>query len=433
MSAPDSATSPPIVDRPQEHRFVLLEDGVEAEQERQGAQMEEPMMSSGTDPKDAVRLLNELAALAPTALDPDTGIVFVLRHAEVERLAHDPTLQGMGLTVFDFLGIDDGPLRRWYGALMFSQENEEHARTRRLVARAFTPRSVERLRSHTEAMVRDAYASIDATGGDDLIEALVGVPMRVMCTLLGVPDADLSAFRGWGDALSPAFAIMDDAQQAAATLAIVELLDHVGEMVAGRDGADGDDLLTALLHAEADGDRLTRTETVDIVANLLVAGHDTTGSQIGCTLFALLTHPDAVRALHADPTLVASAVSETMRFEPSIIGMPRTVTDPLVVGGIERPRGTLLVLSLASANRDAEVWKDADSFVVDRFVGAAPRLLSFGTGPHFCLGAHMARMTLEAVTRNFGAGRYELRADPAEVMWRQVLGRSPVALEVTAG
>jgi cytochrome P450 len=392
---------------------------------------DEPTIDGGDDPRDAVRRLNELAALSPTAVDPDTGIVFVLHHADVERLAHDPALHGMGLTVFDFLGIDDGPLRRWYSSLMFSQEGEEHGRTRRLVARAFTPRSVERLRAETEAMVAAAYDEIDAASGGDLVAALARIPMRVMCALLGVPHEDLGDFQRWGDALSPAFALMDETQQADATMAIVELLDYVGDLVSAREHLAGDDLLTALLQTESDGDRLTRGETVDIVANLLVAGHDTTGSQIGCTLFALLTHPDAADRLRNDPSLVPSAVSETMRFEPSIIGMPRTVTAPLVVGGIERTPGTMLVLCLASANRDAQVWKDPDDLRIDRFVpDTAPRLLSFGTGPHFCLGAHMARMTLEEITRRFAARPYALVPDADAVPWRQVLGRSPATLPV---
>ena len=252
--------------------------------------MAEPVIGGFDDPATAVRQLNDLANESPTALSSETGGVLVLHHADVERLAHHPDLAGTGLTLFDFMGIEDGPLRRWYGSLMFTNEGPHHARLRRLVARAFTPRSVERLREETTNFVSGAYDSIDANGGGDLLAALKAIPMRVMCSLLGVPETDLDAFIAWGDALSPTFGLMTDEQQRAASSAIVELLDYVGAMIEALepDRRNGDagrgHLLTALLEAEDDGDRLTRDETVDMIANLLVGGHDTTGSQIGCTL-----------------------------------------------------------------------------------------------------------------------------------------------------
>src|SRR3954452_4549389 len=150
--------------------------------------MAEPLIAAIDDPADAVRRFNEVAAGSPTALAIDSGGVLVLHHADVERLAHHPDLAGTGLTLFDFMGIEDGPLRRWYGSLMFTNEGPQHARLRRLVARAFTPRSVERLREETTKFVSDAYATIDANGGGDLLAALKAVPMRVMCSLLGVPE-----------------------------------------------------------------------------------------------------------------------------------------------------------------------------------------------------------------------------------------------------
>jgi cytochrome P450 len=401
--------------------------------------MAEPAIERIEDPADAVRLYNEVAKASPTALASELGGVLVLHYADVERLAHHPGLVGTGLTLFDFMGIDDGPLRRWYGSLMFTNEGATHARLRRLVARAFTPRSVERLREETTRLVDDAYDTVDVNGGGDLVDALKAVPMRVMCALLGVPDTDLDAFVTWADALSPTFGLMDADQQAAASDAIVELLGYVGAMIEalepdGREDESGrGHLLTALLEAEEDGDRLSRDETVDMVANLLVGGHDTTGSQIGCSLITLLGDDEALTALRADPSLASSAVWETMRIEPSLTVIPRVNTQPLDVGGIERPAGTFFLLCLASANRDAAVWPDPDRFVIDRFASPdTPKPLSFGTGSHFCLGSHMARMTLDEVTVGLATHPVSLRVDPADIEWRQVLGRSPVALDVVA-
>jgi cytochrome P450 len=398
----------------------------------------EPTIGILDDPADEVRLLNELAAGSPTAMATDSGGVLVLHHADVERLAHDPGMVGVGLTLFDFMGIDDGPLRRWYGSLMFTNEGPYHSRMRRLVSRAFTARSVERLRDETARLVDHAYGEIGEAGGGDLLAALKSAPMRVMCALLGVPETDLDAFIGWADALSPTFGVMDEQEQAAAGAAIVELLDYLGGMIEGFDTSrDPDDgrghLLAALLEAEEDGDRLTRHETVDMVANLLVGGHDTTGSQIGCTLLTLLRDTSALAAVRADATVARSAVWETMRVEPSLTVIPRVNVQPVDVGGVERPVGTLFLLCLASANRDPRVWSEPNRFLVDRFVAPdVPKPLSFGTGSHFCLGAHMARMTLDEVVVGLSNHPVSLAGDPASIEWRQVLGRSPSAIEVTS-
>jgi cytochrome P450 len=398
--------------------------------------MSDVVIDAIADPADSVRQLNALAATTPTAVSSDSGGLLVLHHDEVERLAHHPNLVGVGLTLFDFMGIDDGPLRRWYGSLMFTNEGPHHARLRRLVSRAFTPRSVERLRHETAGFVAEGYASIAAAGGGDLVASLKSVPMRVMCALLGVPSGDLGRFIEWADALSPTFGLLDAAQQEAASTAIVELLDYLEVMVESRRTALADDagghLLTALLAAEEDGDRLTRSETVDMVANLLVGGHDTTGSQIGCTLLTLLADERALAALREDDELAPSAVWETMRVEPSITVIPRVATQPVDIGGTERPVGTFVLLCLASANRDPGVWPEPDRFVIDRFTTTeVPKPLSFGTGSHFCLGSHMARMTLEEATVGLGQHPVSLAVDPADIPWHQVLGRSPVALEVT--
>ena len=137
-----------------------------------------------------------------------------------------------------------------------------------------------------------------------------------------------------------------------------------------------------------------------MVVNLLVGGHDTTSSQIGCTLLTLLVRPETLTEVRAEPALVPSLVSETMRFEPSIGAAPRTVAEPIEICGIERPAGTSLVCTFLAANRDPAVWHDPDAFVSRRFEDPeAPRLLSFGGGPHYCLGAALARMTIEEAVR----------------------------------
>jgi cytochrome P450 len=386
--------------------------------------------SDWLDPARAPVALAAAAKVAPTAVDPTTGMVWALRYEEIERLAHDPRLVGVGMTMFDVMGID-GELRRWYGSLMFTNEGDTHARLRRLVSRAFTPRAAARLRDETAQLANALLAPIDADGEGDLIAAFRSLSDRVMCRLLGVPEEDVAVFGAWAEALSPAFGFMDPDQIAAAQSALGELLDYVGRLVEKRHGDPRDDLITALLAAEDAGDRFDREEVVTMVANLLVGGHDTTTSQIGCTLLTVLRYPDAVAALQAGKVTAADVVSETMRYEPSIGGIPRTVREEVAVGDIVRSPGTLIVLSLQTGNRDAEIWESAESFVVDRFSdSSAPRLLSFGTGPHYCLGANLARMTLEEAVSGFSARDFSPVDDLDEIEWRQVLGRSPVVLNV---
>jgi cytochrome P450 len=388
-------------------------------------------LASALDPAEWKARMLAAAEQGPTAIEATTGMIYVLRHREVEHLLHEPRLRGIGLSLFDHMGIADGPLRDWYGSLMFTNDGPRHDRLRRLVSKAFTPRAVGRLRPIAAALVAERLATVRGRGGGDLVAAFAGVPMHVMCALLGVPPASVPDFVAWVDALSPVFGIMDRAQIEAATAAVVQLLAYVRELVADRAEAPADDLLSSLVRAEPDGDRLTRDETVAMVANLLVGGHDTTASQIGCTALTLLVRPHALEALRAEPDLLSALVNETIRFEPSILGAPRTVAAPLEIAGVERPAGAVVMCSFLTANRDAEAWRDPNEFAVRRFTEpGTPPLLSFGGGPHFCLGAALARMTLEEVVRGLAAVELRLAADPDELAWVQSLGRSPARLPV---
>jgi cytochrome P450 len=385
-----------------------------------------------TDPREWKRLMLHAASRGPTAIDEATGMIYVLRHRDIERLLNEPRVHGVGLSLFDAMGIAGGPLRDWYGALMFTNDGTRHDRLRRLVSQAFTPRAVERIRPIAAARVAEQVSALRQAGGGDLVAAFAHVPMHVMCAVLGVPAAAVPDFIAWVDALSPVFLFMEPEQITRAETAITDLLAYVRELIEQRSHAPADDLMTALIRAEHDGDRLTRDETVTMVANLLVGGHDTTASQIGCTLLTLLARPSALAEVRSEPALLAPLVSETIRFEPSITFAPRTVVEPIEICGIERPAGTMLACTFLTANRDPEVWRDPDAFVPRRFDEPdAPRLLSFGGGPHYCLGAALARTTLEESVRRMAELAPALAADPESMEWSQVLGRSPARLPVT--
>jgi cytochrome P450 len=242
----------------------------------------------------------------------------------------------------------------------------------------------------------------------------------------------LHGFVGYGDDLSPVFGLMEPDQIDRAHAAIGGLMADVDRMIGRRANDRRDDLISALLDAEDLGDRLSREEVVAMVGNLIVGGHDTTASQLGCTLLTLLRYPDITDRLRNGTVSASDVVNETIRFEPSIGVVSRTLLAPTVIGGVQRDPGTFVLLSTASANREGEVWGDPDVVRPERFAEPqAPRLLTFGSGAHYCLGAALARMTLEAVVTAFVAcDGITPVGDLDHVEWRQVLSRSPAELLV---
>ena len=391
-----------------------------------------PVDLSGSFANDLHEVLREAAAQGPLATDIATGATVVLRQHDVDALAHDPRLEGIGLVLFDMMGIGEGPLRDWYAKLMFTTEGDYHRRIRSLVSRAFTPRSVGALRE-TAADMASAAVAVARDSGDLIAASSLGT--RMICRLLGVPEGDDAVFTKWAEALSPVFFVMTGEQIADATTAIVEMQSYVDELTTRRAKDPQDDLITSLLAAEADGERLTHAETVTMIANLLVAGHDTAGSQIPCSILMALQHRDEMAGALDDAARFSSAVNETIRLEPSIPAIPRTTVAPIELHGTTLPAGSMVFLCIAAACRDETAWRDADQFDADRFTRPdTAKLLNFGAGTHYCLGTALAKIAVEESVRAVLAADppLYLTEDAAQIPWRQVLGRSPARLLVTA-
>ena len=296
----------------------------------------------GTEPK-VSRAAQFAAARAGTvAIDDDTGAIYAFDNRQVKALLIDKRLVGGARAIFEMQDIPAGPLPDWYRTIMFTTEGPEHSRLRRLVGKAFTPRAIEGLREIAAALVEERLGNVRADGGGDLMTALADVPMHLMCALTGVPSSDVPEFIEWLNNLGPVFGFMTPAQIAAATSAISGILAYSLDLRDRRHDTPGADLMSELIAAEDDGDRLTREETAAMVANLLIGGHDTTSSQIGCTVLTMLTRPQIMAEVRADPEILASVVSESIRLEPSIAASGRVALEPVDIGGLSCPAGSVI-------------------------------------------------------------------------------------------
>ncbi len=317
------------------------------------------------------------------------------------------------------------------GTSMLSTDAPDHTRLRKLVAREFTPRRMERLAPRVQEMT-DALLDMMLSAPDrtaDLVEALsFPLPMSVICELLGVPSLDREKFRTWsGRALSSTDRAVRAASAEAMTAYISGLLDDK------RAQSGDDDLLSALIHtADEDGDRLSGDELVGMAWLLLVAGHETTVNLITNGVHHLLAHPDQLALLRADFSLIDNAVEEILRFEgPVETPTYRFTTEPVEIGGTVIPGGGELVLvALSDANRDPARYPDGSRFDITR---DARGHLAFGHGIHYCLGAPLARIEARIAIRSLLERCPDLRpaADPATLEWRSgMLIRGPLSLPV---
>lgn len=276
---------------------------------------------------------------------------------------------------------------------MLGMDPPEHTRLRRLVAGAFTARRVEELRRKVTALVDELLADVAARPRPvDLVEHFsLPLPVRVICELLGVPPEDQHIFHGWSDT------IMSDAGRDPAEIraAMDKLAEYFGRLIADKRATPADDLMTALIAARDEGDRLSETELVNLCFGLLIAGHETTANQINMFLLTLLHFPEEYERLVASPELVPQAVEELMRFVQlgeGGVGLPRVTTEEVELGGVTIPAGSVVLTSFAAANRDESVFADADRLDLKREVA---QHLGFGAGAHHCLGAQLARMELQ--------------------------------------
>ena len=293
----------------------------------------------------------------------------------------------------------------------------DHTRLRGLVSKAFTPRVVEALRSRIQEIVDDL---LDNVAGDGLLEVIHDVayplPVTVISEMLGVPPDDHETFKGWSQDLArsldpepvPSPDALDRLKKA-----LDSFDDYFRRLIAERRKSPREDLLSSLIEAEEEGDRLTEVELLATCRLLLVAGHETTVNLIGNGTLALLRHPDQLRKLKDDPSLAGSTVEEVLRYDPPVQLTGRIASEDMEVAGVTVPKGHSVVLLLGAANRDPDQFPNPERFDITR---NNDNHLAFGFGIHFCLGGPLARLegqiALGTLARRFDA--LELRTEAPE-------------------
>jgi cytochrome P450 len=326
----------------------------------------------------------------PLARSRADGGWAVLRYADVDRLLRDERVESAGAEMFDDSGLDDGPFRRFVSGMLFTQNGEKHARLRSLVGRAFTPRSTSHLRPRIREIAHELVDAVEPRGDLEFVEEFAHhLPVRVISEMLGVPANDYPRFARWTSDLGLGFTqVFTPELVRTVDEAVSGLTAYVNDLVAGRRRQARDDLVSELVAAEEEGDRLSPEELTTMIVNLLFGGHDTTKSLLQIAVYTLLRHPEAWARLRDDPSGISDAVEEVLRFEPVVMGIARVARERLEVGGVAIEPGEELLLSLVSANRDPRRFPDADRFDPWR---ADQRHFGFGFGLHFCVGAALAR------------------------------------------
>ncbi|MEV5482979.1 MULTISPECIES: cytochrome P450 [Streptomyces] len=347
----------------------------------------------------------------------------VTRYAEARFVLGDQRFSRALGAVHDEPRQSEG--RRDSGIL--GMDPPDHTRLRTLVAKAFTVRQVEKLRPQVRQLTRELLDELEAAGPPaDLVDRYaLPIPVAVICRMLGVPAEDRPRFRVWSDA-----ALSTSSLTAAEFDAnLEELRAYMGQLIEEHRQAPQDDLMTALIDARDVGDRLSELELVDLCVGILVAGHETTATQIPNFVLALLDHPGQLALLREQPQLIGNAVEELLRFVPlgSGAGQPRYATEDVEVGGTLVRAGTPVLIAMGAANRDALRFEAPGTLDISR---PANQHLGFGHGVHHCLGAPLARLELQEA---LGAllTRFPGLQLAGDVEWKsQMLVRGPRVMPV---
>lgn len=380
------------------------------------------------NPYPALRHLRETSPVNQTPLGPWR----ISRYRDIVDVFKRATTS---MTLSDGSNPNFDPLdqRGSFREFMLNKDGAEHMRLRRLVTKAFTLRALQDVQAEIDLTVESALDDAVARGGMDVIRDLaLAVPSRMICRIMGVPESDRHRFTDWTAARTNAFfaAFLPAEVQLRVREAGSALADYFDALAETRRQSLGEDLLSELIRAEEDGDRLRPGELAVQAIGLLVAGFETTIGLIGNGLRTLISHPDQYRLLRADPSLVDQAIEECLRFDTPILFNWRMLREPFQLDDIVLPADSILWLMLGAANRDPEQFEHPDTFDISR---RDIKHLSFGGGVHYCLGHQLARMEARAAIAAFVRRVAHPRIETEGVTWSpsffRVLGALPVTFD----
>ena len=321
----------------------------------------------------------------------------LFRYDDVFRILRDPSLSVEDRNA-DFDELSRGDLLAEFGELeenssILNLDPPDHTRLRRLVSKAFTPKTIEALRPRVEELVDQALDAMAAAGQADVVGGLAfALPFDVISELLGMPDTDKAQIRDWSGAIVKTLdPILSPEEIREALVSSRAMSAHLDGVIEWKRRNPGNDLLTALIDVEEDGDKMSAKELRDQVSVLFIAGHETTVNLIGTGIAEMLRHPEQTEELRADPALDAGAVEELLRFVSPVQFSRRIAVEDLEVGGRTIPARSFIQTWLASANRDPEKFGETANELDIRRADAAQHV-SFGSGIHYCLGASLAKL-----------------------------------------
>jgi cytochrome P450 len=315
----------------------------------------------------------------------------VLDHESAEFFLRSKDVAFPGIQIADLFGVSAGRLREQIESNIINQQGAQHRRLRGLVGPAFSPRAAQRWRPVMREFLARLWAPLADVGGCDFVAAIARpYPALTIAAVLGAPAEDAPRLQEWSTLIQRQFDIRALTDQVAEMeRACADCYGYVEDLLSRRKDEPGDNLITALLAAEEAGDRLSRAECVNLVLNVIAGGIDTTQAQLSHAVRLFAAQPDQWAELRDRPGLVGRAVEEVLRAEPITPFTARICVRPVEHRGVLFPAGTIVAVCAERGNRDG--YGEGFDITVER----EDRLLTFGAGPHFCLGANLARAELQ--------------------------------------